>query len=96
MYVMDLLSDSCDTLDLNADRIQAMMLRQELVDKNAVLESIILEASFLNSIDDILASQGLDIDTVMGADTADIDLSQYIACGIDTSALDSDIADVNF
>ena len=96
MYVMDLLSDSCDTLDINADRIQAMMLRQELVDKNAVLESIILEASFLTSIDDILASQGLDIDTVMGADTADIDLSQYIACGIDTSALDSDIADVNF
>lgn len=42
MYVMDLLSDSCDALDLNADRIQAMMLRQELVDKNAVLESIIL------------------------------------------------------
>lgn len=32
----------------------------------------------------------------MGAEEADIDLSQYIACGIDTSALDSDIADVNY
>ena len=55
-YVMDQLSGTCDALDVNADRVDAMMLRQELMEKNAVLEGIILDSSVFGTVDEALAA----------------------------------------
>lgn len=55
-YVMDQLSETCDALDVNADRVDAMTLRQELMEKNAVLEGIILDSSVFGTVDEALAA----------------------------------------
>ena len=68
MYVMTQLADSCGALDINADRVAAMMLRDEIEDKNAVLEQIVLQGfGATGTIEQILAMQGLSEATTVGA-----------------------------
>jgi hypothetical protein len=61
------LATYCSTLDLTMDRLQAMQLLLQLQAKNEALEDIVLTASTGSSVDSVLTSLGLSIDTVVGA-----------------------------
>ena len=93
------LATYCSTLDLTMDRLQAMQLLLQLQAKNEALEDIVLTASSGSTIDSVLTSLGLSINTVVGAQTADIDLARYQVfsdtCGIDISSLQNDVAQIN-
>lgn len=47
------------------------------------------------TIDQILMMQGLTMEAVVGAETADIDLTKYDTCNIDSSDLANDVAMIN-
>ena len=76
-----------------------MQLLLNLQSKNEALENILLTASGGSSVESILAGLGISIETITGAQTADIDLARYQVfsdtCGIDISGLQSDVAQIN-
>ena len=95
MYVMDEISEECNDLDINMDRVQALTLLAQINQKNEALEMIIQTAKPGATVDQVLQQQGLSIDSVTNAQTANIDLTKYATCEIDATSLENDVAMIN-